>query len=190
VVPPPDPTTPKNLLATGIARALESKLVASALTSLARSRIAREHTVTSNTSGHFSDPKEAGKLWLAGTPSASTVRSCVKPDPQTWTAGHCLVAVSKESIRRIPKEHGIFLWTIQYRVAEDGSLRARPVVVFHMAFNRAIHRFENRFRPEEPDTLATELTAEMIRTSVLDAFQFYEIHADSDEDPFQSPPRR
>ena len=190
VIPGPDPTTPKHLLATGTARALESRLVAPALASLAGSRIGREHRVLTSASGYFSDLKEASKLWLAATPGGSTVTTCVEPDPTTWTAGQSLAAVSKESIRRIPKEHGIFLWTIQYRVAEDGSLRARPVVVFHMAFNRALHRFENRFRPHEPDMLAAELTADMIRASVLDAFQFYEIHADADEDPFQSPAGR
>jgi hypothetical protein len=104
--------------------------------------------------------------------------------PEKPTAGLSFVAVSRETVRRIPKEHGLFLWCVQYRIDERGEARARSVAVFRMAFDRKIHRFENGFRRHEADTRVDELTPELVQASVLDAFQHYEIHADADQDPF------
>lgn len=104
-------------------------------------------------------------------------------DPAKWFYGPKLLAHSRETFRRHPIEHGIFIWAIHYRLASDG-MRARPVVAFRMAFDRSIHRFENRFRPEEPDSAVATLTPEVVRRSILDPFRFYELHADADQDPF------
>ena len=187
-IPPPPVDTPRDELAMGDVRAFESKVLGQAFRALQAGPIAREHTIVLRETEAWGDDDAVGPLWRAidsGEFQANKVQNHgVSPDPRTWVHGMAVVATSRETIRRIPREHGIFLWNVQYRLTADGKLRARPIVVFHMAFNRALHRFENRFRPYEPDTALADLTPELVRTSVLDAFQYYEIHADSDENPF------
>ena len=187
-IPPPRADTPRDELAMGEVRAFESKVLGQAFQALHAGPIAREHTIVLRATQAWGDDTAAGKLWRAidsGEFQANKVRNHgVSPDPKTWVHGMAIVATSRETVRRIPREHGIFLWNVQYRLTAEGKLRARPIVVFHMAFNRGLHRFENRFRPYESDTALEVLTPEMVRVSVLDTFQSYEMHADSDENPF------
>ena len=117
---------------------------------------------------------------------ARGLRTGIPESSRDWVFGQFLAATSRETMRRTPNEHGIFLWNVQYRLGTDGTLRARPIVVYRMAFDRAVHRFENRFRKDDVDTAVSQITEDMVRASVLDAFQFYEIHADSNDNPFES----
>ncbi len=179
-VPSPDPATPPGLLALGPVRQLESRVIRPILNGLQRSRVGHDHTIAVDRTGHYRAVPGALKLWLATNPNSDTVIATV---PTEWTAGLSFVAASRETVRRVPKEHGIFAWCIQYRVDERGHARARPVTAFRMAFDKAIHRFENRF-DELADTAVDDITPAMIQASIMDAFQFYELHADADRDPF------
>jgi len=160
--------------------------VAPALAKLKSSPLGREHAISIDHTGYFHDTPGAGKIALAVMGDWNPVRSGIASDPNTWVYGVLVAAASKETVRRVPKEHGVFVWNVQYRLAKDGTLRARPVTAFRMAFDRGIHRFENRFRASEPDTAVSQITEDMVRASILDAFQYYELHADSDEDPVKS----
>jgi hypothetical protein len=169
----PSPATPAGMLAIGVVRQFESRVLRPLFATLQGDRIGRLHRIVTDGIGNHRNEHGYLTLWLAANPGTPAFRH-----------GLSFIAVSRESIRRIPKEHGLFLWTIQYRIDDRGEARARPIVAFRMAFDKGIHRFENRFRASEPDTRVADLTPELIRASVLDAFQFYEIHADSDVDPF------
>jgi hypothetical protein len=102
--------------------------------------------------------------------------------PDVQHHGQSLTAVSNETIRRHPREHGVFAWNIQYRYL-DGRAFARPAVAHRMAYDRQVHRFIGRFRADEEQTPIEDLTPELIRQHVLDAFAFYDEYADSDVPP-------
>jgi hypothetical protein len=112
------------------------------------------------------------------------VRDEPQEDPSVFVHGLFLVAESRETVRRHPPEHGVFAWNVQYRYAEDGHLRARPVVAYRMAFDGRIHKFVHRFKPDEADTRIDELTPALIHDHILSSFHFYEAHADDDRSPF------
>ena len=95
-----------------------------------------------------------------------------------------LIARSQESIRRIPKEHGVFVWSIGYRLTEDGEVRANAVSGFHMAFDKRIHTFDYELRDGEKDTALRDITPEILRAHLDKAVQFYEDHADAGVAPF------
>jgi formylglycine-generating enzyme required for sulfatase activity len=183
-LPPDSPLAPAAKRATLQARTFETRVVQPALAKLASSPVAREHAIAIDRIGYFRDTPGAPKIALAVMEDWNPVTAGIASDSNTWVYGTLLAAASKETIRRVPKEHGVFVWNVQYRLAPDGTLRARSVVAFRMAFDRAIHRFENRFRASEPDTAVREISEDMVRASILDAFQYYELHADSDENPF------
>ena len=71
-------------------------------------------------SGNYHSVAGAVKLWLAANPASTTIGAWVPDEP---TAGLSFVAVSRETVRRIPKEHGLFLWCVQYRVDARGDAR-------------------------------------------------------------------
>jgi formylglycine-generating enzyme required for sulfatase activity len=176
----PSPSTPPRFLAVGPVRAFESRILRPAIERLRGDRVGGEHDVVIDPSGNYHSVAGAVKLWLAANPASTTIGAWVPDEP---TAGLSFVAVSRETVRRIPKEHGLFLWCVQYRVDSRGDARARPITAFRMAFDRRLHRFESRFRPDEVDTRVEELTPDLVRTSILDAFHDYEMHADSDDGP-------
>lgn len=105
-------------------------------------------------------------------------------DTVGYWAGSSFIAASRETMRRHPPEHGIYAWGIDYRISAHGSVRARPVVAYRMAFNKKLHRFIHRFRPDEVDTVLTELTPDLIKRHFWDSFRFFELHADDDQSPF------
>jgi hypothetical protein len=184
-IPPDAPSAPAAKRATLQARTFETRVVQPALAKLASAPVAREHVIAIDRIGYFRETPGAAKIALEVMEDWNPVTAGISSEPKTWVYGTLLAAASKETIRRVPKEHGVLVWNVQYRLAPDGTLRARPVVAFRMAFDRAIHRFENRFRASEPDTAVREITEDMVRASILDAFQYYELHADSDDNPFQ-----
>jgi hypothetical protein len=142
------------------------------------SAIVRDHAI----SVEHGDANVA-KISKATSKGTDNLRGGIYKDG-TWSSGSTVVAVSGESIRRVPAEHGVFAWTIQYRLASDG-MRARPVTAFHMAFDKSVHRFENRFRKDHADTALAQLTPELVAASILDGFQYYELHADSSDSPLR-----
>lgn len=185
-MPGDHPSAPPERKAQVEVRRFEARILNRAYENLKTSAVARLHSLSVDWSGYIRDVPGAGKVALAIMRDDDGIRAGIPSGEGKWAFGLFLAAGSKESVRRIPKEHGIFVYNVQYRLAKDGTVRARPVVAYRMAFDRSIHRFENRFRPNEIDTPISEITEEMVRASILDAFQFYEIHADSDEDPFAS----
>lgn len=178
------PATPSRNTARDRVRTFETRILTPALEKLRSSPLSEDHALETDWSGHFSRNPPALKLALKAMGDDSSVRAGMPESPKDWAYGVFLAASSKESFRRIPKEHGIFLWNIQYRLAEDGVVRARPIAVYRMAFDKALHRFENRFRASEVETPLDQITEEMVRASVLDAFQFYVATADADTSPF------
>lgn len=166
-------------------REFESRILRPTLLALSSSPLSREHRLTIDASGWLRDVPGAGKLALAAMGELDGVRAGIPSAEGQWAWGLFLAAASRETVRRVPREHGIFLYNVHYRLAADGRVRARPIVVFRMAFDRDRHRFENRFVATDRDTALDDVTPDMIRASVLDAFQYYELHADSDEDPFR-----
>jgi hypothetical protein len=183
VIPPPLPTMPASERAMELARVFDGRTVSSVIASLGASAIGNEHTINPDP-GRLWDERDVKPLARPLYDGCRELWGGLSRDPAKWVIGSGFYATSRETIRRVPPEHGVFAWAIQYRVAENGELRARPIAAFRMAFDKSIHRFENRFRPSEPDSAVASLTPELVRASIVDAFQFYEIHADSDEDPF------
>jgi formylglycine-generating enzyme len=184
-IPGEHPGAPRELRALTEVRRFESRILKPAFAALASSPIARNHSQCIDWSGYIRDIPGAGKLALAAMGDHNGLRAGIPSGDGEWAFGLFFAAASKETVRRIPNTHGVFVYNVQYRLANDGTVRARPIVVYRMAFDRDLHRFENRFRASEADTPIAEITPAMVRASVLDAFQFYEIHADSDEDPFR-----
>jgi hypothetical protein len=183
-IPPPHADTPPDDLAMELVRKVDSRMVNRVLSAMRESPLAREHTIELALKYLWRDPGRIALARAMYTDAKEIGLGVHPPDKHIWTIGGSLIATSKESIRRIPTEHGVFVWSIQYRLAEDGSVRARPVTVFRMAFDKGIHRFEWRFRADEPDSAIASLTPELVRASVLDSFRYYELHADSDHNPF------
>lgn len=187
-IPPPHAETPPYLLVMQSVRQFESRVLARVLEGLRDSHIATEHTITTRWVRPLHDDVAPGSkaVWRVIDRDIEPIRHGFPPEPNRWCNSETLVAASRETFRRVPKEHGVFLWHVQYRLTETGQIRVRHVSAFRMAFDKAIHRFENRFRDDEPDTALEDVTPEMLRRAALDAFQYYEIHADRGESPFRA----
>jgi hypothetical protein len=173
----PGASLPRDEAAMAELRQFESVVLHQVFAALERSPITRDHKIELNWSGRSWTDPAATKVISTVRDGARNARSGVDPDPSVWVTGESVIATSRESVRRVPKEHGVYVWNVQYRLASDG-LRARPVTAFRLAADKGLHRFEHRFRREHPDTLVSELAPELVRTSILDAFQYYEIHSD------------
>jgi hypothetical protein len=111
---------------------------------------------------------------------------CIDPKkPHDPRGGSALVLVSRESVRRQPPEHGIYIWTCQYRLdPRTNQVGARPVVTYRMAFNKRMHVFVHRFDPDQEWTPLTEISDAQIRKHIDDTYTFYRLHADGDRSPF------
>jgi formylglycine-generating enzyme required for sulfatase activity len=106
-------------------------------------------------------------------------------EPQKPRGGSALVLVSRESIRRNPPEHGIYIWTCQFRLdPKTNQVGARPVVTYRMHFNKRMHVFVHRFDPNKEWTPLVEVTDAQIRKHIADTYAFYSQHADADRSPF------
>ena len=181
-IPGPHPSTPRGVLMWAQARTFEVHTLWPLLKALGASRVGREHELKI---GYKRDFYAAiSSVMRIATEGLGFVRDEPKEDPSAFVYGLFLVAESRETVRRHPPEHGVFAWNIQYRYAEDGHLRARPVVAYRMAFDGRIHKFVHRFKPDEADTRIDELTPALIQDHVLSSFHFYEAHADDDRSPF------
>ncbi len=111
--------------------------------------------------------------------------------PSEPTHGAYLGAVTLESFRRAANpNHGLFLWTMLYRLDQEENIVAHPVSLFRMHWDGQWHRFDDRFRPGEDLTPIAEITPAMVTAQVLDAFRFYEAYADADQPPPFDPARR
>lgn len=123
-----------------------------------------------------------------GPHAGGDVRAGFDPDPaiaaSRYNEGLCFVARSRETLRRVVPEHGVFVWGIAYRLADDGQVRARHIAGFRMAFDKSIHTLTYQFRHGEVDTAIRDITGDMIESGVREAFRFYEAHADADRSPF------
>lgn len=95
-----------------------------------------------------------------------------------------LSAVSRERLRRVVPQHGIFLWTLIYRIASDDQIAVHPVVFYRMAFDGRLHRFDHRFTPAEPETPIQNVSSDVVQRHLIESFQFYELHADGDRPPW------
>lgn len=179
-IPPTHPSIPDDSRANEVVRVFESRVVLRVIEELRQSPLAEEHRLKSHAQAGFYDEDPAVKrvAVFGQGDDGRGLRLGMKAGPSVWCYGRTLVAISRETIRRIPPEHGVFAWHVDYRLANDGSVRARPVMAFRRAFDRRLQRFVNQFCPEEPDTALSALTPAMIRTSIVDAFRFYELHSD------------
>jgi hypothetical protein len=184
-------------------RAFEVKTLRSAFRRLQQSEIAEYHAIQTGTYNSFDtlgpdNGNGAGDILYdvtraicgpALTPSrGGSVRAGFHQDltlaASTYNYGLFFVARSRETFRRIPPEHGVFVWGIGYRLTEDGEVRAKHVAGYRMAFDKRIHTFTYQFRHGEVDTPIREITTDMLVSQILDAFRFYEEHADADRSPF------
>jgi formylglycine-generating enzyme required for sulfatase activity len=181
----PDAPMPDNEHAMRAVRSFESRVLGGVYAALASSPMGEDHRLYPDWSGYADDDPGGLKVSLAVRRNVQNVRAGLPTDPSTWVDGIALVAFSRETIRRVPREHGVFIWVPQYRLAPDG-VRVRSVTAFRMAFDKGIHRFENRMRRDEIDTKVGDLTPDLVRANILDTFQYYELHADSGENPFGS----
>lgn len=106
-------------------------------------------------------------------------------EPHKLRGGSALVLVSRESVRRQPPEHGIYIWTCQFRLdPKTNQVGARPVVTYRMHFNKRMHVFVHRFDQDKEWTPLTEITDDQIRKHIADTYVFYSLHADGDRSPF------
>jgi formylglycine-generating enzyme required for sulfatase activity len=181
----PDAPMPTEEHAMRAVRSFESRVLGGVYAALESSQIGEDHTLFADWSGHAKRDPGGLKVSLAVRRGVPNIRAGLPTDPNTWVDGLALIAFSRETIRRVPREHGVFIWVPQYRLAPDG-VRVRSITAFRMAFDKGIHRFENRLRADELDTKVGDLTPDIVRTNILDTFQYYEIVADSDANPFSS----
>jgi formylglycine-generating enzyme required for sulfatase activity len=105
--------------------------------------------------------------------------------PNEPHGGTVLALVSRDAARRTPQEHGIYLWTCQYRLDPvTNQVGARPVVAYRMKFNQRVHVFVHRFDPALEWTPLTQVTDDQIRKHIRDTYWFYSQHADDAASPF------
>jgi hypothetical protein len=201
-IPAPTGKLDRNSRAMLDVRTFEIQIVRRTLENLRASRISHEHTIeigSSNELGWWlADHDRAARAVKSGVCRAirrgvgphagGDVRAGFDPDPTIaatrYNDGLYFVARSRETFRRVIPEHGVFVWGIGYRLAEDGQVRARHIAGFHMAFDKAIHTLTYQFRHGEVDTPIRDITGDMIASGVLEAFRFYEAHSDADRSPF------
>jgi formylglycine-generating enzyme required for sulfatase activity len=181
----PDAPMPTEEHAMRAVRSFESRVLGGVYAALESSQIGEDHSLFADWSGSAKRDPGGLKVSLAVRRGVPNIRAGLPTDPNTWVDGLALIAFSRETIRRVPREHGVFIWVPQYRLAADG-VRVRSVTAFRMAFDKSIHRFENRLRADEADTKVGDLTPDIVRTNILDTFHYYEIHADSEANPFSS----
>ena len=168
-------------------REFEVHRVCPALNRLEQSKMASEHRIRIDhlpTYRGENGDQGVSNVMLAAARETQPVRFGPPETPDTHVHGMFVAAVSRESIRRHPSEHGAFVWNIQYRYAAWGEVRARSVAAYHMAFDKSIHRIVTGFRPGEADTKLEDLNEDLIERAILDAFWFYERFADGDRSPF------
>lgn len=183
-IPPSDPDEPLVCRQDKSVRTFEVHRLTPVLRSLRESPIDDEHGVSIEETvySHAREPDiRSVKLTASRT---GWVRQGPPDNAQNHVHGMCLTAVSKETMRRTPPQHGVFAWTVEYRYPRAGPVMARSVAAYHMSFDGEIHRMISGFRPGENETPIDAITPKMIETAIREAFWFYDRFADADQSPF------
>lgn len=153
---------------------------------LRSTRIETENTIVLNSSRDYM-PRDAygGFITVQRREHLLWDDGVNRQKPHDPHGGTVLALVSRDAARRTPQEHGIYLWTCQYRLDPvTHQVGARPVVAYRMKFNQRVHVFVHRFDPALEWTPLAQVTDDQIRKHLRDTYWFYSQHADDDTSPF------
>jgi formylglycine-generating enzyme required for sulfatase activity len=174
--PPPPPSTPRTELRIEEVRRFQSRVLRPSYLQL-QTEFGSEHLTHIRSDWGDDDPHEALELLWVVAPEMYGVGWQIT---EQWCYGLMLRADSLETFRRIPEVHGMFMWMLQYHAGADERVYARAVAGYRLACDRRLHRVPLELRPGESETRLVEVTPELIRASVLEAFAQYRDLADSD----------
>jgi hypothetical protein len=97
-------------------------------------------------------------------------------------AGPSLVLKNRQVPPGLSRLAGRYVTTAFYRV-KDNEVFASPGVMFWMRFNNKLHAFDHRYDNNVKDHRVEDVTGSQVLNHILGAFDFYKIHAFS-EQPF------
>jgi hypothetical protein len=96
--------------------------------------------------------------------------------------GYSLVAVDPEQYES--RFAGKFFETIMLTVGPNDAVYAAPFLMYHMKFDNKLHGFAHRFDNNREHVDVESIDKYMIQNHFLGAYDFFKIHARSDERPW------